>query len=585
MARAWRWVGVAALLSFAAIVAVTRTLPSPATTPPVARQPASASMHPEATIRQGWRSALVAAAVPATQVRVHHDGRVLFALDGAPHVKAVLDMIQFDEPGSNGHHLVDGCPWIDLVDATGAIVVQLGLLDSCGLRWREGWPGDVSLTSCSRVAICRWLADHGYRFPLECLEFVQKEVEAAARTRLLEELAPLRARIQAVIDAQYDADTDLAALAARVADLTAPRFPSQMGGPDSEFAWSPEKLELLGLVSYVRGDHAGARAALEVAARSGGWSRPDRSDSLTAVHRLAIVHADLAAFAAVGSAGRPAEARRRAIDAHRLAAAAVFRAHPGNTHGTNLRLGAVLRAYAAWAAGEPRAAELAREAIALNTGEVSHSRAEDLYVLLGVLEPERRSDHWHKAHEIRPHDPRILFLVAMLKRDEFVREAHADLDRALALAPRRAPAYVERAEILGDLGALPAALADLSRASEIAPRSPHPWVRRALLLEAKHPDEASASIASALDFDAQASEALGCRARLHARAGRMAEAIADYESELALAPDAWASWAGLADILVGLGKKAEADLAYDKALGVAPPPERAALERRRAAAR
>ncbi len=402
-----------------------------------------------------------------------------------------------------------------------------------------------------------------------------RELELA-RAGLRVELAPVQAAIETAIAAYYDADSDRSSIAARLTDLSGMRDSIAAAARRPGLVGDATAPGLLGQIAYLRGDYANALASFEEAAR-----RLDGSEA-TNLYRLSCVLIDLAAFASVGAEGRGPRSRARAVDARRAAAAGAYSDHPGDTAGKDPLLDAALHAIEAWATSSPTAAEAVHSAIALAKDSPG---CENLHVLLGVLDPARRDEHWLRAQELRPLDPRLAYLLAVGKRAHFIAQAHGDLDFAIATAPDLAPAYLERADLLLELDpqmALPAALADLERAADLLPRSPHPWERRALALEVRRPDDAAIAATTALDLDPDAVEALACRGRLHARAGRHAAAVDDLAKAVSLEPAAWETWADLGSSHASLGDAQAASAAFARALELAPAERKGELERRRA---
>ncbi len=116
-------------------------------------------------------------------------------------------------------------------------------------------------------------------------------------------------------------------------------------------------------------------------------------------------------------------------------------------------------------------------------------------------------------------------------------EAIAHYDRAVALNPRYAFAYANRANAQAQLGRQKEAIADYERTLEITPD-------RA---------DAHASLAGIL----------------HA-AGRSSEAVAQFEKALALEPNQPATHSNFGALLATLGRHAEAAAHFERALGLAP---------------
>jgi tetratricopeptide (TPR) repeat protein len=122
--------------------------------------------------------------------------------------------------------------------------------------------------------------------------------------------------------------------------------------------------------------------------------------------------------------------------------------------------------------------------------------------------------------------------------------AAASADRLVAIEPRSAAAYIERARIHAVRGDVPPALADLRRAGTLEPAEAEP-VHHELVLERAI---AQLSYLIGLKLGAEADGLHRIRAQARERRGDLAGALADFDRALQLKPDDVVALAGRADI-------------------------------------
>ncbi len=112
-------------------------------------------------------------------------------------------------------------------------------------------------------------------------------------------------------------------------------------------------------------------------------------------------------------------------------------------------------------------------------------------------------------------------------------KALADVDAALKVKPNHLPALKARAALLAGDGKFDLAITDLKEVSKAAPKDPTVLLQLGMLYSAgKHLNEAIEAFTQALQLDAKNQAALQGRADVLLRVGKQAEAVADYEAVL-----------------------------------------------------
>jgi len=145
------------------------------------------------------------------------------------------------------------------------------------------------------------------------------------------------------------------------------------------------------------------------------------------------------------------------------------------------------------------------------------------------------------------------------------------IGRALALDPKNAAAYYNRANSLQRLGRPEDALADYERALALQPRHLAALNNRGILLEKlRRPMEALASYDRALAIDADRTDTLSNRGNLLLSLKRPQEALAACERALALNPRQAGTLNNRGNALRDLKRPDEALASYDAALALQP---------------
>lgn len=162
--------------------------------------------------------------------------------------------------------------------------------------------------------------------------------------------------------------------------------------------------------------------------------------------------------------------------------------------------------------------------------------------------------------------------------------ALSDLDRAIALGPDCAQAWMYRGMLREDLGDLPGALADLDRAVALDPALTKAWVERGTArLMANQLEAARGDLDRALSLDPDAVAALVNRAVVVRQLGDPRAALRDLERAAGLASGNSVVWEESGRCRAALGDRAGARGDLDRAIALGPRPtahlERGLLER------
>lgn len=153
----------------------------------------------------------------------------------------------------------------------------------------------------------------------------------------------------------------------------------------------------------------------------------------------------------------------------------------------------------------------------------------------------------------------------------FPREAMKDFDRAIALRPDQAPAYIERAGSKKVLRDLQGALTDLDRAAQLDPKNSYVYLSRA---DAK--EQLEDWTGALADYDqyirmSPDGSAYQYRAKAKVKAKDFNGAIADYDRALQLKPGWYAFFIERGFAKWAAGDKAGAESDWDQARKNAPP--------------
>ena len=148
--------------------------------------------------------------------------------------------------------------------------------------------------------------------------------------------------------------------------------------------------------------------------------------------------------------------------------------------------------------------------------------------------PKEAIEDLDKSLTLSPASPAALLLRAGAHQQLGEKEkALADVDAALKLRPNHLPALRARAALLAGEGKFDSAITDLKEVTKAAPKDPTVLLQLGMLYSAgKHLNEAVQTFTQALELDAKNKLALQGRADVLLRIGKQAEAIADYEAVL-----------------------------------------------------
>jgi tetratricopeptide (TPR) repeat protein len=166
-----------------------------------------------------------------------------------------------------------------------------------------------------------------------------------------------------------------------------------------------------------------------------------------------------------------------------------------------------------------------------------------------------------KALGDAPHRLDLYLEYADLLRTRLQRPQQAAkvLDQMVAANTHSAAAYLARARLRRDNGALQEAARDAAQALQLAPEDPDTWLLTAKLAEATgHPDEARAALHRGLETHPEEARFHEALAALDVRCGRLQEAEVGLRRGLALHPEQTVLQEALADLLIDKGRYAEA---------------------------
>ena len=150
-------------------------------------------------------------------------------------------------------------------------------------------------------------------------------------------------------------------------------------------------------------------------------------------------------------------------------------------------------------------------------------------------------------------------------------EAFAAYDKALALKPDLAEAWLGRGNVFTELKRYDEAFAAYDKALALKPDLAEAWLGRGnVFTELKRHDEAFAAYDKALALKPDLAEAWLGRGNVFTELKRYDEAFAAYDKALALKPDLAEAWLGRGNVFTELKRYDEAFAAYDKALALKP---------------
>lgn len=159
-------------------------------------------------------------------------------------------------------------------------------------------------------------------------------------------------------------------------------------------------------------------------------------------------------------------------------------------------------------------------------------------------------------------------ILSELKRHD---DAGAACDKALALQPEFAEAWLGRGNVWRDLGRYEDALSAYDKALQRKPDLAEAWLGRGNTFhETRRGDEAVAAFDKALALNPALVEAWLGRGNACHELKRGYEALAAYDKALALNPNMAEAWLGRGNALFETARPAEAAAAFDKALALKP---------------
>ncbi len=207
-------------------------------------------------------------------------------------------------------------------------------------------------------------------------------------------------------------------------------------------------------------------------------------------------------------------------------------------------------------------------------GNVWGSKANALADLERFEEAEEAAS---RAVELRPRDPGILVIRALLRGRQYRHaDALADLDRALAVAPRSALALANKGNTLLLLSRPAEALDVLRRADDLEPDDPSVWCNLTLAAyRLERYEQAGEYCEKALRLAGDLAELLVHKGLIHGKLhGSDEEELACYDRAIAAAEhdDDWraTAWGRKGAALAALGRLEEALACYDEGLQVLP---------------
>jgi tetratricopeptide (TPR) repeat protein len=152
-------------------------------------------------------------------------------------------------------------------------------------------------------------------------------------------------------------------------------------------------------------------------------------------------------------------------------------------------------------------------------------------------------------------------------REEAIRE----LDRAIALKPDDAQAYLDRGNLQVDARRYAEAIRDYGQAIALKPDYTAAWCNRGnCYSSAGRPDEALRDLDRAIALKPDFAQAYVSRGSIHAAGKRYAEAMRDYDRAIALKPDYPEAWFRRGSLFARTGRTEEALRDLDRAIELKP---------------
>lgn len=138
-----------------------------------------------------WAGKLQAKIARADRLRVRTGGtchrqigeeKTLFEVADVNEIGRVVKLIEIEDASSGVRCMCCGEPTFEFYQAE-KLIAAVGFHHGQLLRWSEGWKGDGVLTAGSAERLCRWLAEHDVRGPLEEWQGERRREAAAERRR------------------------------------------------------------------------------------------------------------------------------------------------------------------------------------------------------------------------------------------------------------------------------------------------------------------------------------------------------------------------------------------------------------------
>ena len=157
--------------------------------------------------------------------------------------------------------------------------------------------------------------------------------------------------------------------------------------------------------------------------------------------------------------------------------------------------------------------------------------------------------------------------LASAARPESLASAQSTCEEALTLAPSDPLLHAQLATLEQSRGDLPGAGASARRVVELLPCGANGWSQLGgILVQQRQFEEAAAAFLRAFQLDSQDVWSLQNYAQSLAKLGHRDEAMREYKRALSIKPRFGLAWLGLGQLLEEMGRKAEAEECFRKAL-------------------
>ena len=161
----------------------------------------------------------------------------------------------------------------------------------------------------------------------------------------------------------------------------------------------------------------------------------------------------------------------------------------------------------------------------------------------------------------------------LMAQFSYLATAKDELDAAIKLNPKLAPAYYNRAMIHAAEGEMDLAVTDYSSAVALNPKMVEAFVNRAIIYaESGKTDLAIADFTKVIELEPNVADGYANRGIALARSGQLEAALADFNKAIAVAPNDPEQYTNRANLYRKMGR--ETDAADDEAKAVALPGKR-----------